>query len=209
MLKYLVFLLFISTPLFAQSTPLLPRLYTVTGVAADDTLNIRESPSASAQDIGDLLPGQRIEVLAVSNDGKWGQVSKMERTGWVSTRFLTLVPQSDSTNQHPTGLPSKLSCYGTEPFWGMEVAKNAEIAFSPAYAGDSIAQHIRILGMARPFNTGPNHFGFTAGQYTGVIRREYCDDGMSDNEYGWSLDIVFPGDGGITMLHGCCSITAP
>lgn len=207
--RLMLLLCFLTTPVLAQNYPLLPRLYTVTGVAANDTLNIRENPSASAADIGDLLPGQVIEVLELSDDQRWGLVSAVESAGWVSTRYLTLTPKSNGYAANEFDLPSEMTCFGTEPFWDANIQTGVSFSMSDFAMANSAPQVSLILGMARPVNVGPDYFGFIAGQYAGVIRREYCDDGMSDNQYGWSLNLLFPREGGVAMLAGCCRATRP
>jgi len=209
MLKTLPLLCLIATPALAQYQPLLPRLYTVTGVAGNDTLNIRENPSANSADIGDLQPGQNIEVLELSDDSAWALVSAMESTGWVSVRYLTLTRKADGTEPDAYSLPSEMSCFGTEPFWSLDLKTGESVSMSEMASGSTAPQHYQILGMARPINVGPDYFGFMAGPYSGIIRREYCDDGMSDNQYGWSLNLLFPRAGGVAMLSGCCSAVRP
>ena len=207
--RFLLLFCFLASPALAQYQALLPRLYTVTGVAANDTLNVRESPSARAADIGDLYPGETIEVLEFSDDGAWAMVSPIESVGWVSARYLTLTRKADGSEADPRALPSEMTCFGTEPFWDAHIQTGVSFSISEMSSGSAVPQVNLILGMARPYNTGPDYFGFIAGPYSGIIRREYCDDGMSDNQYGWSLNLLFSRTGEVGILSGCCRAESP
>ena len=74
MIRILLTLLFLALPAQAQD---FPALYAVTGVAADDVLNIRSRPDAGAPIIGALAPDSTgVEVLGRS--GNWALVSAGE-----------------------------------------------------------------------------------------------------------------------------------
>ena len=90
----------------------LPALFAVTGVAADDVLNIRAAPDAGAAAVGSFDPTRiNIEVLDVSADGTWGMVGLPEGNGWVAMRFLERQEAVAGSIPHPS------TCIGTEPFW--------------------------------------------------------------------------------------------
>lgn len=75
-----------ASPVAAQN---LPARYATTGVAAQDRLNIRSAPDASSDIIGAYGPyALNIEVIRLSDDGKWGLIGIGERNGWVAMRFL-------------------------------------------------------------------------------------------------------------------------
>jgi hypothetical protein len=82
----LILALLVAMPAAAQD---LPALFRVTGVAANDVLNIRAEPSARAAIIGSFRPDAGgIEVVALSADGRWGLVNSGEQAGWSSMRYL-------------------------------------------------------------------------------------------------------------------------
>ena len=61
----------------------------MTGVAANDLLNIRAAPSANAEIIGTLSPRARhIEVVGYDDTGRWAQINTGEISGWAALRFL-------------------------------------------------------------------------------------------------------------------------
>ena len=66
-----------------------PALFSVTGVAANDVLNIRETASASADKLGALQHNAKnVEVVAVDDARKWALVNTGETAGWVAFRYL-------------------------------------------------------------------------------------------------------------------------
>ncbi|OYX22743.1 MAG: hypothetical protein B7Z10_12675, partial [Rhodobacterales bacterium 32-66-7] len=106
-------------PLFAQD---LPAQFRVDGVSADDMLNIRAEPRASADRIGALGPyTTNVEVLSLSEDGRWGRVGMPEGNGWVALRYLVRqdVPEGQV-------IPRPLSCLGTEPFWSLGLLQRGD-----------------------------------------------------------------------------------
>ena len=67
----------------------LPARFSVTGVAADDVLNVRAAPDPAAPILAELPPDATgVEVIALSDDGAWALLPRPEGQGWASTRFL-------------------------------------------------------------------------------------------------------------------------
>ena len=174
----------------------LPALYDVQGVAADDVLNIRAAPQADAEIVGTLAPdAKRIEVIAAV-DG-WAMVNTGEGTGYAKLEYLA-----------PSGGPAwqtfeaPLSCFGTEPFWGLD--------FDPAAMSISLnnfetpAQVMAVKQIWLPLPWSPvSAIGLEDG--TVVIRPEECSDGMSDQTYGIAMD-MFLTKGDLRRYSGCCSL---
>jgi hypothetical protein len=114
MRRLLAALLLLATPAAAQDA--LPILADVTGVAADDVLNVRAAPNAGAEIVGTLAPDMRgVEVAGLDPSGGWGLVNSGERAGWAAMRFLA--PRADVWRAG--ALPEGLTCFGTEPFWSL------------------------------------------------------------------------------------------
>lgn len=114
----LLLLLILAAPAHATQEYILPTLFDVTGVAADDVLNIRQLPDADAPIIGTLSPDAKgIEV--VEDTGGWGRVNSGEGSGWVSMRYMAY--RTDVW--HEGALPDGFSCFGTEPFWSLKSGK--------------------------------------------------------------------------------------
>lgn len=188
-----------AAPAWATQEYILPTLFDVTGVAADDVLNIRETPSASAAIIGTLAPdATRIEV--VDETRGWALVNTGERSGWVNARYLMY-----RTDVWPEqGLPDHFACYGTEPFWSARVEGDALILDEPeATAAPRPLRAVFATGVFRE----PRR-AVLAGDVTLVATPKLCSDGMSDRLFGLEATLIEDGDTP-RMMTGCCSIAPP
>jgi len=190
--------LLVAQPLAAQD---LPALYRVTGVAADDVLNIRAAPSASAAILSHFAPGQGgIEIIALSDNGRWGLVNTGEGTGWSAMRYLA---REGDAGWRSGSVPMR--CFGTEPFWSLTVflpGHRAEF-LTPDNGGVELVTDAGALPsteypptLAVPF-VGAHH-GMA------VIRPGACDDGMSDMQFGLQALVYFRLNP--QGLSGCCSL---
>jgi len=191
----------------AQATfdPSLPALFDVTGVASDDTLNIRQTPSGKAAKIGALSPFARnIEVTAVNDSGTWGRINHAEGNGWVSLRYLR--------RQHDIAwrdAPHGLSCFGTEPFWAANLTADRQ-SFRFQFFDDPVLD-MAVDWRASPENRGTGVFGFAASHYEATafatLRRATCSDGMSDRLYGLGTEVFITQYGQTRAYQGCCSLS--
>jgi uncharacterized membrane protein len=175
-----------------------PALHDVAGVAADDVLNVRAEPDAEAEIVGTLAhDATDIEVIRPNDDFTWGWVATGEGMGWVSLAYLERQP-----GQWDGQYPDFAFCSGTEPFWSLSRSEG-RIAFE---------------GLDLPASGAPvefeesslNHRGrhsFKAGGMIGVLSNVPCNDGMSELEYGWELNLIrLSGPEGQRHFMGCCSI---
>lgn len=174
-----------------------PAMHDVAHVTADDVLNIRSAPDARADIIGTFAhDATDIEIIRPDETYEWGLVNIREGRGWVSLRYMDRHPgQSDGV------YPEFAFCAGTEPFWSL-------------YRKDGYARLKMALNERREttetilWETGTlNHrhrYSFATSSMVGVVSRAYCDDGMSENEYGLELNLVLPGEE--LHLRGCCSL---
>lgn len=177
----------------------LPALYDVVNVAPDDVLNLRAAPGASAEKLGELAPDRTdIEVVALAPDGRWGQVNMGEGAGWVSMAFLARQPGQDA--QGP--LPVPLWCYGTEPFWSLEILAERVTFSDPGTDGAPLGFPREPLAPLVHSPRAP----IAAGDITGFVSRESCNDGMSDRAFGWRVDFLRTGNGGSVAFSGCCTL---
>lgn len=174
----------------------LPALHDVTGVAADDVLNVRARPDATAPVLGTLRPdATAVEVVAADAAGRWGQVNVPGGSGWAALRYLARQP-----GQEEGAFPPVASCFGTEPFWTLRLDDDAATWAEPEResAGQVVA---RLTSSARP-----GRYGLVAEldgtRLSGVIAARACSDGMSDRVYGLAFDAIH----GDTILSGCCSL---
>lgn len=186
-----------AQPHFAE-----PTYYAVTGVSADDVLNIRADPDASAEIVGSFAPDAvPVEVLQVQ-DG-WGYVSTGERMGWASMTFLEPV---EVQRLGQSAIPEGLTCGGTEPFWGAAISESG-ISFASM---DSAEEVFNFIAADNFGGAGPLRNLLIGGNdtrtVTAVVSSETCSDGMSDRDYPRRIDFVFNGEGGPSGFAGCCSM---
>lgn len=183
----------------------LPALYDVAGVAGDDVLNIRVGPNANSAAMGGLPPDAKaVEVVALSPDGKWGQINAGEGAGWVALRFLHKQDRPDWF-----ALEYSLECSGTEPFWTLFIdptTKSAHIN-TPDEEGSEMDITAQWPGSAFQPTAAMQYIGANASGIA-VLRGQACSDGMSDQSFGIALDLfqaASPDQSGQT-LHGCCRL---
>lgn len=186
----------LATPAAAQH---LPNTHTVTGVAANDVLNIRAAPSAQAPILGTIPPfGINIEVIGLSEDGRWGMVGIPEGNGWVNLRFLAPDPMPAAG-----AVPRPMLCLGTEPFWSLAFNIRGTEYMDPGLAHP---MPIEVLEEAGDRQGWFAHLKQTAwGEHRVIIRPEMCSDGMSDRIYGYSALRFFEGSDGVQVERGCCT----
>ncbi len=180
-----------------------PAFYDVTGVAADDVLNIRERPDAGAPIIGTLAPHARnIEVIAPNPRETWAMINTGERAGWVSLRYLARQPGQFLGAALPVA-----SCFGTEPFWSLAFEETT-VRLSPLGEEDLSGQITARL--SSPDRRDEEALILTlmpAGSATAILRRASCSDGMSDRQYGIATSLITDRGSGPVLLSGCCTIS--
>ena len=188
-----------GTAAFAQQD--FPAHYITEGVAANDTLNIRSAPDASSDVIGEYGPYTlNIEVLRVSDNGKWGYVGVGEGNGWVSMRFL-----EPSSHQDMNTFPRPMRCFGNEPFWTLNVAVRGDEYHE---LGDvrrdlsMISEGAAPNGAIAVFEEGPTL------NRTLIVEKGFCGDGMSDREFGWTAKLFNEAPDGNGVQSGCCTLDA-
>ncbi|WP_298947726.1 SH3 domain-containing protein [uncultured Paracoccus sp.] len=194
--------LLMAGPAVATQEYILPTLFDVQDVAADDVLNIREAPDASSAIIGTLAPDATgIEVVATDRSGQWGQVNAGERAGWVSMRFL--VNRTDVWQ--PGALPAGFTCGGTEPFWSLAPKGDALVWWTPdgetAYRGLHVLDTGVFRSPRRALVAGSGDQALTAS-----VTPAWCSDGMSEMAFGLEATVILQGAAGPQLYSGCCRI---
>lgn len=198
MIRFLFLGLFLTLPLKAEE---FPALYAVTGVAAGDVLNIRARPDAGAPIIGSLAPDATgVEVIATS--GTWAVVNSAEGSGYAALRFLRREPGPEWN-----ALQTPLACFGTEPFWSLEIdPQRGEARFMTPDDQAPAAEKISGRWPAQPWAQSAA-IGLSDG--IAVLAGAECSDGMSDRSYGIAVDIFRTGPAGGGRLSGCCLLAQP
>lgn len=205
-----IFLTLVTMVLFATTSAdadrlLFPAFYQVTNVASNDVLNVRAGTGASHPIIEHLAHNDRhIEIVQLSDDGKWGQIGYPNGSGWASMRYL-----KRQGGQTGSDLPRPLSCGGNEPFWGLKFDQNNNEFTEPGQMPHSLA----TIWQGIPDGMVPVSYGVKmAGgidEISVVITRNQCSDGMSDKTYGFTINALLSGGVGNRMLVGCCSLQRP
>jgi len=210
-MRYLaLFFALIATPLLAQPQFPLPRVYTVTGVAPDDTLNIRATPDADSLIIGSLMPEQNTEILNLTEDQRWGMVSVREAIGWVSMRFLRETPKTIGLAADlPYGLPGELTCEGSEPFWALHILTGETVRFTDYSQAQITPQTYTMLGASSPINRGVEVYAFTSPPITGFLRRNGGNRTSIEGVHGWTIYLLIERENGVTMVQGYCTALQP
>ena len=193
-------LLAFATPVAAQ---ILPATYSVTGVAADDVLNVRAAPDAAAAAIAGLsYDASGIEVVALSADGKWAQVNVDEAAGWAALRFLAREPGPDWT-----ALQSPLECHGTEPFWSLSLNPSGNGAYYELAGNEGFVA--AVVWSAAATNGSPvAGFRLDHAEFDGfaTVTAGSCSDGMSDRMMGLSVGLFLTTPKGEVGYSGCCTL---
>lgn len=195
----LAVLLTLAAPAAAQH---LPQAYSVTGVAPNDVLNIRAAPDAQSAILGTLGPyALNIEVLQISDDGRWGMVSVPEGNGWVNLRFLAIQP-----GPAPGEVARPMLCLGTEPFWSINFTVRGT-EYNDPETGHPVPLEVKAQdgGDSGYFAHLTQPGGI---EHRLIIRRDFCSDGMSDRLYGLSALRFTTGPDGVQVERACCTLDA-
>lgn len=197
MIRAFLLVLVLAFPAAAQDLPApFPALFDVQGVAADDVLNIRAAPSADAAVVGTLAPEAKGVEVVGAEDG-WAKVNSGDGTGYARMDYLAAAGGSDWQ-----ALTVPLSCFGTEPFWGLSFDPAGRAVEFTNYDTPAQAMAVTQLWPA-PMWSPLSAIGLQGG--TAVVRAEECSDGMSDFTYGIALDL-FLTEGEARRYSGCCSL---
>jgi uncharacterized membrane protein len=187
-----------------------PGYFRVSGVAANDVLNIRAEPGGSSDILAELSPGAGpVEVLEVRGSGAsaWGRVHAADSDGWVSMRFL--VPMEVATIPN-TLIPEGLYCGGTEPFWGMSIRSAGGLALdTPDGEEPPLAIDKALTAVGRMHRFFITASGGGKRLTAAIGRYEQCSDGMSDRDYSWRIDLLVEDPAhpdGIYSMEGCCRL---
>lgn len=201
MIRIIATLVLLASPVWATQDQW-PALHDVSGVSADDVLNIRAEPSASAPVIGTLAHDTTgIEVIEPNDRHTWGLVNTGEGIGWVSLAYLTRHPGQWYGSQI-----DRATCVGMEPFWTFAFSETDVTWNTPE--GETSGQILdRFPAVGRPAEQGATFRLDNGDDGVAILRLDTCHDTMSDRAYGISVNIVAGGTEGPALYSGCCSLT--
>ena len=176
--------------------------YDVANVSADDQLNVRAAPSATAQKVGILaFNAKRIATTGASRQvGRaiWHEIIFGGTKGWVNAAYLTPTRRSSPLFREP------LTCSGTEPFWALQLDATQGEIDSLAEGKSTIDFHSARSAHGVPIiwslkgSTGAAH----SPVFALLEETNQCSDGMSDLTYRYSVRIDIE-DG--PFYAGCCN----
>lgn len=194
----LVWLLVLPSLAVAQA---LPALYDVTGVAASDTLNVRDGPSTDFDVLAKLpYDAAGIEVVETDKSGKWGLINVGERAGWVALDYMTRRP-----GQPEQGLPGDLACTGTEPFWSFRLTPDGKAVFARDEKELALPSVLTVPSQNRSDRAALFADGGDT-VVTAIVGRASCSDGMSGRAYGLGIDLLVTDKTEVRVYSGCCRI---
>lgn len=199
MLRALCCFLMLGTVAAAQDA--YPRLHDVVGVGSDDVLNVRAGPGASFAIVSELAYDARaVEVVRV--EGNWGLVNMPEVAGWTSLRFLAPRPEG-GIDEVP-----RVICGGTEPFWALTVRQGQDaVVTTPMNFDPGEAFSIGLWRRAyNPLEKWILQGSDGTRDVSVMVAKTYCNDGMSDNEFGLDATVIVTGPEGY-VLSGCCELS--
>jgi uncharacterized membrane protein len=168
-------------------------------------LPIRADPDPRAEELGAFDPGDGPLEITAERDG-WGRFPWNGVDAWVPLK--SLVPTTvDLLDAVP--FPVGLVCTGTEPFWSLAFTGPAQATYrSPDAAPVDYSITESAAAAGRP--DFPAGFVLTGRQASAValIRPQDCSDGMSDQTYPWTFDLMGRPDprGEMILLTGCCRL---
>jgi len=102
---------------------------------------------------------------------------------------------------------SNLRCGGNEPFWSLQI--NETSASYQAIGEDQTIDLVPVFStIAEGMLTSPIAVHLE-GEYGGVLilSEQICSDGMSDNQYPWSVNYLTQSHGNGVLLTGCCQLS--
>ena len=181
-----------------------PAFYRVTGVAPNDTLNVRLGPGPEHEVVTALAPNAtNIEVVGRDEASGWLLLNTPDEwSGYASPRFLERLAGPPMNE-----LPLPLNCGGTEPFWGIGIGTDGTGTY---YDPEKPEQPLTVDWQDTAAARQGDEFGLimtgTDEKVHAVIHRQVCSDGMSDFSFGLKMDAIVRSGNLTFMLTGCCQL---
>jgi len=187
-----------------------PQPHSVSGVDADDVLNIRadidHTRDVGSSEIIGAIPHDAtdVEVTGISVDlegTRWREVEYHGTAGWVNERYL----RPTSVLLQP---PQALHCAGTEPFWDITIDETDSTFISPDLDTPIRLDYLHFAPGIGRTDLWAHYLSSVDGTYspTVIVRyTEACSDGMSDLTYDYEALLLGLGASG-APAYGCCSI---
>jgi uncharacterized membrane protein len=172
--------------------------YSISGVADNDTLNIRAQPNPHAATIGSI-PANAHGITATgqqqqAGNSVWREIRYQSTQGWVNSHYLSA--ETTALFHEP------LHCSGTEPFWGLEIDQQArfstpEQSYRPMRADPAQQAANRPDTWSLIFQPAET----TVPAFAFIQQTQQCSDGMSDTLYRYQIQLRIGGQ----TYSGCCN----
>lgn len=187
-------------------------VYSVVGVDAGKTLNLRSTPGVKSP-VSAKIPANGQGVVATGQEkvvghSTWAKVYWSNKSGWVNKVYLTEDPQN--TLSKPTkpvadsGNKNMMQCSGTEPFWGLDITENqlkVNVPDGPQYAVP--VSFRQTSANNRTIAVIAGNVGGTRSTQAFLQKVDSCSDGMSDIRYPYSITAVLNNQ---KVVSGCCKV---
>jgi uncharacterized membrane protein len=188
--------------------------FRVTGVAADDVLNLRSGPVPESP-LVDTIPPNARDLLATGRREQigrsiWREIQFRGQTGWVNERFLAeeapsaapaLPAQPDRSGQPPV-FGEDLRCLGQNPLWDLTISRNGDVACAQTCAPGLRASPARLENNRAFWYMEVNQPGGAPHLQVWLLKNASCRDGLSSHTYTYEIQARRP-EG--TLLRGCCN----
>jgi uncharacterized membrane protein len=190
----------------AEGAPPAGERFSVTGVRAPDTLNLRQSPDPGSEIVARIPPDAAglIGTGGVQKVGKtvWREIVYGKQRGWANERFLGAQPGA------ATVFEEDLRCLGTEPNWDIDIRRDGQATCEAGCDGATglRATPARLLGRKDAWSLEVRRPDGRLFVEVFLKRTGRCGDGMSDDPYKYQAK-VRRADG--TFSEGCCNRLRP
>lgn len=200
------------------------RIYKVRHVAADDSLNMRNTAGVQGNVVATIPPNSsgvvstgREQQLGQST---WAEVHWAGKSGWVNKYYLAedtavqaaakqagqVTQAGQKAQQSQQGSNIFMRCGGTEPFWSMHITESqlkVKVLDGMEYTAPVEFRRQSENNTSIAVVAGRNG---QAGALTAVFLQkvDMCSDNMSDKNYPYSITAMLDGQ---RAMSGCCEMS--
>lgn len=197
------------------------RIYKIQRVAADDSLNMRDTAGTQGNVVA-TIPPDGTGVVSTGREQQLGQSTWTEvhwsgKSGWVNKYYLAEdtrvvqaaskpAPQQPAAQGQQAGSGVFMRCGGTEPFWSMHITESqlkikimdgAEYAAPVEFRKQSENNTSIAVVAGRSVGQGALTAAF-------LQKVDMCSDNMSDKNYPYSITAMLDGK---RAMSGCCEMS--
>jgi len=187
------------------------RVYSVIGVEAGKTLNLRSAPGVKNPVVA-KIPANGQGVVATGEEkviGKttWAKVYWSKQSGWISKTYLTENPQNALSKPAKPGVEDNkhmMQCSGTEPFWKVDISETQIKVNMPDGPQYTVPVSFRQTSANnRTIAVISGNVGGMRSTEAFLQKVDSCSDGMSDIRYPYTITAVLNNQ---KVVSGCCKV---